>query len=282
MKSIATFLFLSLAAAVSGQQEPLSTLFWTHYTFYNPAMSGLNYRHDAVVKYRNQWDGVNGAPNTLIAGYNAKSDKLHGGLGLNFTHDATGFVRQTGVMLNYSFQWKLGEEAVLAAGIGVGVQHFGIDENKLVFPAPPEIIMGTTQLNSNLGVVFHRKGLNTGVSVTQLNRTFKNGWISYDPVPHYICFADYLLRFGENVSLHPAMLVRTDLVEAGADFSVRGILKKKYWAGVCYRTSDAICFMAGWDIRERYRIGYAYDKTLNKLSGISHGSHEIVLGFLIR
>ncbi|MBL4862634.1 MAG: type IX secretion system membrane protein PorP/SprF, partial [Crocinitomicaceae bacterium] len=37
----------------------------------------------------------------------------------------------------------------------------------------------------------------------------------------------------------------------------------------------------GWDLKERYRIGYSYEYSINKLSSISRGSHDIVLGILI-
>jgi hypothetical protein len=40
--------------------------------------------------------------------------------------------------------------------------------------------------------------------------------------------------------------------------------------------------MGGWDIMEKFRVGYSYDLTLNKLKSISRGSHEIVLGLMLK
>lgn len=78
------------------------------------------------------------------------------------------------------------------------------------------------------------------------------------------------------------MLVRTDMVKMSADFNLLVYYKKQYWLGVGYRTSDAICFMGGWDIKEKFRVGYCYDLTINQLSSISRGTHEIVLGFQLK
>jgi type IX secretion system PorP/SprF family membrane protein len=283
MKSITTVLFLSLAAVVAAQHVPSTTLFWNNYSYFNPAMTGLEYRHQAAVNCRSQWNQVTGAPSTLVAGYNARIAKLHGGLGITGMYQSIGYNKVLGTLLNYSFHWKLAEESVLAFGGAAGIFSANLGNYDFIFPAEYENIgQDQRKLTANAGVAWHFRNLNTGFSIVQMNRDLKKYAIHYSVEPEYLFFADYLLRLSENASLRPAVLFRTDGNSTQTELSIRGVLKNKYWAGVSYRTPDAICFMAGWDIKERYRIGYAYDLVRSKLYNGYMASHEIALGFLLR
>ena len=47
------------------------------------------------------------------------------------------------------------------------------------------------------------------------------------------------------------------------------------------RTSDAIAIMLGYSPMDQLSVGYSYDITLNKLSSISRGSHEMFVKYCI-
>jgi hypothetical protein len=57
------------------------------------------------------------------------------------------------------------------------------------------------------------------------------------------------------------------------------ILSKIGYAGLTYRTSDAIAIMLGLILLTNLTIGYSYDITLSKLSSVSRGSHEVLLKY---
>lgn len=106
MKRIIPFVFFSITLcqqSVFAQQDPLLTQFWNVSTSYNPANSGLFYKHQAGVNYRNQWQGINGAPNTLLATYNTKIDKYKSGIGFNYMYETIGSLKQHCFDLNYSY-----------------------------------------------------------------------------------------------------------------------------------------------------------------------------------
>ena len=88
---------------LSAQQEPALTQFWNSYSFMNPATCGMDYKHQAAVHYRNQWDGVNGAPNTLMANYNYSVHRNHS-IGINYMHDKIGLSTFNVGMLNYNYK----------------------------------------------------------------------------------------------------------------------------------------------------------------------------------
>ena len=79
------------------------------------------------------------------------------------------------------------------------------------------------------------------------------------------------------------VLMRTDLRKFSADFNASYIYdfgnSKIGYGGLTVRTSDAVALMFGYTPMENLTVGYSYDITVNKLSSISRGSHEIFFKF---
>ena len=100
-----SLLFLSFSAF--SQQDKLITHFMYDKMSINPGATGMSITNDAGICgtsiYRNQWDKVNGAPNSAVLNVEANLSRFFpGGVGISFYHDAIGFARQNNVLLNYS------------------------------------------------------------------------------------------------------------------------------------------------------------------------------------
>ena len=61
-----------------------------------------------------------------------------------------------------------------------------------------------------------------------------------------------------------------------ADITARAYYKDDYWAGLSYRTGDAVILLLGLKY-DRFYFAYAYDFTLTDIRSQSYGSHEITL-----
>ena len=60
------------------------------------------------------------------------------------------------------------------------------------------------------------------------------------------------------------------------DLTTRVFYKEDYWAGVSWRTNDAIIIMMGLKY-DRFYFAYAFDFTLTDIRKQSFGTHEITL-----
>lgn len=284
MKFLTTILVSLLVSGSFAQQDALTTMFWNNYTVFNPAATGLFYRHHASALYRNQWDGVNGAPNTIFANYDAKVNVLHGGLGMNYIYDHIGFFDGHRANLNYSFIYEFNENSSISAGISAGIMNLKNNATwGSINPNDPSVPGNgsDTKFIMNAGLMYRFRELTIGLSSTQLNEPdFKK--IYYTSQRHYYLSAAYDLIIGNNFTVRPQVLLRTNQVVFSADINVLAYYKQQYWAGLSFRTSDAVAFMLGWDIREKFRVGYGYDLIINQLSSVSRGSHEVVLAFLLK
>lgn len=294
-KSIFTIsAFFALATSVVySQQEKLLTHFIYDKMSINPGSTGLEQGISATMIYRNQWDKVNGAPNSFLFNGEANLDRFaHGGAGISFYHDAIGEMKQNNLLINYSFPIRFQHAGTLGVGLGLGLVNVGFDPtwippNTLIDPLLPTATAGSN-LDLNFGLYWKGdQNYYVGFSTTHITQAeIKN--VKFTNARHYFLMGGYTFVdvLGEDRSIDAQMLARTDMVKYSAEVNVRylhGLDKIKgsqLYGGVTYRVSDGIGFMLGFMPSKSLAIGYSYDLTTNKLSDISRGSHEFVLKYI--
>jgi type IX secretion system PorP/SprF family membrane protein len=283
-------IFTVVASNLVAQQDKLITHFIYDKMSINPGETGIDDGICATTIYRNQWDKVNGAPNSAILNVEANMNRFFpGGLGISFFHDAIGFNRQNNVLLNYAYPLRLGNAGTLGIGAGVGIVNFGMSP---VWVPPTTTVdnslpvgFSATNLDLNFGLYFKgNQDYYVGLSSTHLNESLlkKNvGVISqeYQVARHYYLMGGKKFRGVLGGDLDAQVLVRTDLVKVSADINVRYLWKDIAYGGLTYRTVDAVGIMLGWMPIKNLTIGYSYDVTTNKLASVSRGSHEILLKY---
>jgi type IX secretion system PorP/SprF family membrane protein len=286
MKPLLLLLLLCPASFTFSQQDPHFTMFWNTYNYFNPAFSGLTHQHFGTLNYRNQWDGYNGAPNTVLAAYATKVTKLHGGLGVNYMYDHIGYTDMHDANVNYSYHLEVGDSGTLAFGVSAGVGFLRMQSDWI----PPTTIYDplmppngkASSFNMNLGVMYKYRNLLIGISSTNVTEPILKH-LNFTRARHYYLTGAYNFKLGSHFELKPQCILYSDAVVYAFDFNLMATYNHKFWFGFSYATAaPSAAIMAGFDIRGKFRIGYMYEETLNKLSSISRGSHEAVLGILIR
>ena len=289
-------LLICLASGVLfGQQDKLLTHFMYDRMSINPGETGLDEGICATSIYRNQWDKINGAPNSAVLNVAANMNRFFpGGLGLSFYHDAIGFSRQNNLLLNYSYPINLGNVGVLGAGIGVGMMSYAmnpawIPPQTLNDPSLPGNDFSAINLDLNFGLYLKGRNYYAGLSSTHLSEAEMLGSATgigvagYSTARHYYLMGGYKMPNIASGALDFNLMMRTDLVKYSVDINSRYFFKKDSkefgYVGLTYRTSDAIGIMLGYNAFKNFTCGYSYDITVNKLSSISRGSHEFFVRY---
>ncbi len=292
--------FLFFYTAIFSQQDKLLTHFMYDKMSLNPGSTGLDDGICATSLYRNQWDKVNGAPNSAILNVEANLTRFFpGGLGISIYHDAIGFARQNNALLNYSFPIQIGNAGVLGLGVGVGIMNYGMDPTWV----PPSTFndptlptgFAATNLDLNFGAYFKGNDFYAGISSTHLSESLLENSVtgsgatltqSYQTARHYYAMGGYKMRNIAGGDIDANLLLRTDLVKFSADINARYIYRlggkdgqSFVYGGLTFRTSDAIAVMLGYMPIKDLTVGYSYDVTVNKLASISRGSHELLLKY---
>lgn len=294
-------LFLSVlvfsSTALFAQQDKLITHFMYDKMSVNPGETGLDGGQRSICAasiYRNQWDKVNGAPNSVLLNVEANLGHISPyltGLGLAFYHDAIGFTRQNNLLLNYSYHLPISVYGELGVGIGLGLINVGMNPEwvpptSAVDPTLPQGFKATS-FDLNFGVYW--KGAQdyyAGISTTHLTQSTLTDMttgglaVNYNSARHYYIMGGKKFKGIGPGDIDANIMMRTEFVKFSADINVRYFLDMiPAYAGVTYRTSDAVAIMLGYKPVENLTVGYSYDVTTNRLSGISAGSHEIMLKY---
>lgn len=273
----------------------------THYMFdkisYNPAATGFK-GYCATAIYRNQWDRVQDAPNTVLVNLQANLPQQNAGIGVSFTNDAIGFQRNNTVTLNGAYH-VLTNVGILSGGLGLGMVNVSfspqwIPPQNPIDPNLPGPTAGTG-LDANLGL--HWYGTTApyyvGISTTHVMPTaLKN--INYSVARHYYLLAGYTqqLTWNRRIDLKPSVLIKADGATCIFDVNLMADVwlntDSYLWGGVSYRYADAVALNIGYAGSlsgnaqlDMFKIGYSFDIMTNPLNPYGRGTHELILNICL-
>jgi type IX secretion system PorP/SprF family membrane protein len=299
-KKILVFTALIVASATAfGQQDIALTHFIYNKMAVNPGATGIEEGMCGNLIYRNQWDKVNGAPNSAL--FNGEMN-MHqwwsGGLGLNVVHDAIGFNRQNNVNLNYSHHFQLGG-GTLGVGLGIGIMSFGMNPtwvppSTLNDPSLPGSTNAIT-LDANFGLFYQSTDFYVGLSSTHLpapvltgKALVGTGNVQYNEARHYYGMGGYTFRGvgSPDGDIDVQALLQTDLIKFSTTITARYMYRNKMYGGLGFRNSDAISVMLGYRFLDKMFgntarmfawAGYSYDLSVGQISTISRGTNELAV-----
>jgi type IX secretion system PorP/SprF family membrane protein len=283
---------VSFAQYTFAQQDAAVTHgMYTKMTF-NPGATGSEDGICGSLIYRNQWDRVNGAPNTVFFNVEANLNRFvrNLGAGVSVVHDAIGFNRQNTAHLNLSYKIKLPNSDFISVGVGAGIVNMG--QNPIWVTPQPGVVdnllpqsFAATNMDFNFGI-FYRSQQNfyVGISSTHLSESVlassTSSLLTYNTARHYYLMGGWKKEeILSNWDLDLNTLLRTDMNKFSFDLSARMFYQQRFYGGVGFRNSDAVLVLLGMEVIPNLTIGYSYDITTNRLANISWGTHEIMLRY---
>lgn len=267
---------------------------YAHYAFntlaVNPAYAGSREVVSITSLSRAQWVGFKGAPvtNTLVAHMPLRDNSM--GLGISFLNDRIGPLNSTSVSVDYAYRIRFNKTAGLSLGLKSTAQFTQINLNNLVAIDGNDQIVQANQRsqfdpNFGLGMYYSNNKFFVGVSSPiLLENDYKVQNITTSDAlmkRHYFLNAGAAIKLNSYYSFKPSMQLKMVPGAAPqADFSALFTIPTNFELGLTYRTNDAIGFLAGIIINNRFRVGYGYDYSVNVRTGMNNaGSHELLLRY---
>lgn len=306
-RSLITALFLLQGFVALAQQSAQYSQYMFNGIYINPAYAGYKEQLHVHGFYRNQWTGIEGAPESMSLAVDAIANEGNVGLAFQLASDKLGAQSNMSAYVDYAYRLKTNEDGSrLAFGLGLGLVQLGMD-GSMLNPNTPEPEQPTDMIRNILpdaraGVFYSTNRWYAGFSVENLiSAHAKMQDHQYIPQPkhHYYLTAGVLLPVSQQVQLKPSFLIKDDRGgPTSLDLNTFVLLAERLWVGASYRTavglydksylqndlykSNSLVFMVELFATPSLHIGYAYDYSLEPLQGLSGGTHEISLGYYFR
>lgn len=181
MKAKTLYIIILLFGPCAGcyaQQQPYYTQYVLNPFVSNPALAGIETYWDVKLSYRDQWQGIEGAPQTTYFTVNGPLKKIlyskpttgtvpppnpdprkkvratyaqkyksitpHGGVGFVCYNDRTGPINRYIIQGSYAYHIGVTPKTSISVGVGGGVQGVSLNTNELDFgtsnPSDPSLI----------------------------------------------------------------------------------------------------------------------------------------------
>ena len=137
-KNIIILLIFLFALSSNAQQDPQYTQYMYNMNVINPAYAGSVEGIGIGMLYRNQWEGLEGAPTTGTINIHSSIGK-NVGLGVSVISDDIGPVKETNIYADFSYTLNLSNSNNLAFGLKAGftTHDIGLIGLDIIHPNDP-------------------------------------------------------------------------------------------------------------------------------------------------
>jgi type IX secretion system PorP/SprF family membrane protein len=299
--SLTLLIFLLIAALAHGQQDEHYTQFMHYKLGYNPAYAGSTGGTRITVMGRNQWLGLDGAPQTQLITFNmAALQSRMLGVGASVVRQTIGISDRYTLEGNYAYRFRMGN-GHLGLGLSASVRMIRIDFNRARATQPIETdaaIPGSFQSrfvpNFGFGVYYNTENFYFGFSAPRLLANSidlsDDGGTLTKEVSHFYGMTGFIIPLGDNVKMQPHILLKyVQGAPFDTDVNTNITFMDKFTVGASYRVGgsktspigESVSFLTAAQVSKNILFGLAYDYTLTELRNYNSGSVEAFIHYII-
>ena len=288
MKKIITIIFLCYASTiVYGQQLPHYSLYMLNEVIINPAALSKEKDNKITFMLRDQWGSFPGAPTTQSISYNYLNNKKYK-RGISVMNDVTGPISIINAKVSGSFSIPISDANRFAVGVSATFMQYSIDNSKIILSSSTTdnaLSSGFDKAMGHsfaIGSYYYSPNYFIGLSVPNIfGSSLDISESSEDNKleDHYYINGGYNINLKNNNKIIPSlMLKKIGGLPFQLDINLRGGYHDFLWAGISYRTEDAVVALFGVNY-DRSSLGYSYDITTSSIRIPSSGTHGLVYSY---
>jgi type IX secretion system PorP/SprF family membrane protein len=285
MRFIGVLIILLFTTLNYAQQTPHYTQYMYNMQVINPAFVGSRADLSISLLARQQWVGIEGAPETNTFSINGRTAA---GLGFGATviNDKLGLANNTNINLDASYTLPISRYERLSFGLKGGVTFFNNNYAGGVTP-DNEIYASTDGSYPNIGFggLYYTEDFFIGLSIPNILKssqfkTLENLDENFGISNHNFFLASgYIYEISEKLNFKPSTIIKyTPSLPVSVDLNANFIYKEKIEAGLSYRYKESMSAVFALVINKKYRVGYSYDARLANY-GCNRSSDEFIISF---
>jgi len=312
LKRILSVIILSyIFGATIAQQVPMYSQYIMNGFLINPSFAGLDGYTTVNLTVREQWVGLAGSPSTYAASfqtrilknsYISKSTSVRKkmtrptkggkvGLGGYVFNDNNGIMRRTGAQAAYAYHISMGQTGGypnnLSFGLALTAYQYIVNTDGLIYDHDDPLLNAYDRSvfipDFNFGASFTTSKYYVGFAMTNILRGSllfaDTSDTKRNELGHYFLTGGIKFPISGDWLIEPSALIKSsDMLFKSLQMDITGRVyyKDDYWAGLSWRTSDAIVLLLGLKY-DRFYFAYAFDFTLTDIRTQSFGTHELTL-----
>ncbi|GLU45646.1 membrane protein [Muricauda sp. NBRC 101325] len=280
-----------MLTSVSAQQDAQYTQYMYNTVSVNPGYAGSRGHLSIAALYRNQWLGLDGAPETQTLNIHTPVGYRGVGLGFSIVNDKIGPTSETNFDVDFSYTIYTSREGRLSFGLKASANMLDIRYSELdEYEVDPQLqsqqdIQNKFSPNIGAGVYYHTEKFYAGISVPRILETehFQSSSVStaVEQMNLYL-ITGYVWDLNPVLKFKPTLL--TKMVQGAplqVDLSANFMFNEKFIAGAAYRWDAAFSGLFGFMISDQIMVGLAYDREITDLGAtrFNDGSFEIILRY---
>ena len=303
----AVFLSFIFGTAVA-QQVPMYSQYIMNGFLVNPSFAGRDGYTTVNLTVREQWVGMAGSPSTYAASfqtrilknsYISKSTSVRKnivkptkggrvGVGGYLFNDNNGIMRRTGGQVAYAYHIPMGPTPnTLSFGLALTAYNYAINTDGVAYDRDDPYLNSYDRsvfiTDFNFGANYTTSKYYVGFAMTNLLRgslifadTSSN---NRSELGHFFLTGGVKIPINGEWRLEPSAFIKSSDMMFNSiqlDLTSRVYYKDDYWAGLSYRTNDALIMMLGLKY-DKFYFAYAFDFALTDIRTQTLGTHEITL-----
>jgi type IX secretion system PorP/SprF family membrane protein len=303
--------FSFIFGTAQAQQVPMYSQYIMNGFLINPSFAGRDGYTTVNLTVREQWVGLADAPSTYAASFQTrllknsyiskstavrkklvkptKGSKV--GLGGYVFNDNNGIMKRTGIQAAYAYHISMGQTGGypnnLSFGLALTAYQFAINTEGLIFDPDDPLLNSYDRSvfipDFNFGASFTTSRYYVGFAMTNLLRGAllfaDTSSINRSELGHFFLTGGVKFDLSGDWKIEPSAFIKSsDMLfkSIQADLTGRVYYRDDYWAGLSWRTNDALIMMLGLKY-DRFYFAYAFDFTLTDIRKQSFGTHELTL-----
>ncbi len=278
-------LFQVVASQVMAQQNMVYNHYFLNPYLFNPSFIAPNGYSELNLNFRKQWAQFEGAPTTLTANLQMPINYKMG-WAINLYNDQAGVLQTNTGLASFAYHVYLGRSTEvnhkIGFGLSMGYSMSRVDLSKVDDPTDPSLTnVNTSNLAGQFGMHYQLNNLKLGFALPNLfttNAISENTFNTpeFNALKNTFSSISYNFNLSDRLAFEPYFIYRTNEIREN-QFEVMGVLKinNLLWAGGSYRQDYGPAAFFGFSLKEKIKVGYAYEFAPDVVEGFGTGSHEV-------
>ncbi len=264
----------------------------------HPAAAGIGNTGKLRLTARNQWSGVENAPELQTLSFHMRSgDNM--GLGLVLFNDKNGYHSQLGIQGTFAYHLNIGRLGTLnqlSFALSFMAVNNRVDESQFTIPDPviSQIVRSEAYYNADFSMAYHRNrffSYFTAKNIMLSARSLYNDKYESLNLRRYLATVGYFFGREDGIQLEPSFMgqVIERTGEKFADFNIKAYKtfgKAQLWVALSYRQGfdggdtqelSYITPIVGLNMND-FMLSYTYTKLIGNILFDDAGYHQITLG----